>query len=68
MRDPETLPREARERICIGFGEREGICHNIAGTRWTPLWCDECDEERRTSITESFERIRETFTKENPAT
>jgi len=42
---------------CIGFGEREDKCKNVAGTPWTPLWCIECDEQRRAHITKQFETI-----------
>lgn len=54
---------------CIGFGAKEGNCPNEAGTPWTPLWCAECDEERRASITASMGRISASFglpTEEKP--
>lgn len=46
---------------CLGYGESEGVCENEAGTPWTPLWCLPCDEERRSRITASFERILTNF-------
>ena len=49
------------ERTCVGFGEREGKCKNVAGTPWTPLWCASCDEKRRASITRSMEAISARF-------
>ena len=48
-------------RTCIGFGEREGVCEKSAGTPWTPLWCAECDQERRDSITASMAKITAAF-------
>ena len=49
------------ERICIGYGDREGICTEPAGTPWTPLWCKECDEERRATITRQMAAISASF-------
>ncbi len=49
------------ERICIGFGEQEGRCQNIAGTPWTPLWCGPCDEARRAHISRQLENIAASF-------
>ncbi|HUS92181.1 MAG TPA: hypothetical protein VM695_10050 [Phycisphaerae bacterium] len=44
-------------RRCIGFGEFEGKCPNVAGTPWTPLWCLRCDELRRAHITRRLEAL-----------
>ena len=41
----------------LRFGEKEGTCTNEAGTPWTPLWCLECDEKRRSHITSQLEDI-----------
>ena len=49
--------------VCIGFGEREGVCTNEAGTPWTPLWCDECDEQRRAHISAQFEKMDAGFSR-----
>ncbi len=43
--------------ICIGYGAREGVCTNLAGTPWTHLWCAECDQERRDTITAQMTEI-----------
>lgn len=47
--------------ICIGFGAKEGVCENEAGTPWTPLWCSECDQERLDSISASLAEITKSF-------
>ena len=31
---------------CVGFGEKEGKCNNKAGTKWSPYWCEECNQKR----------------------
>lgn len=49
-------------KTCIGFGAKEGKCSNEAGTPWTPLWCAECDQERRDKITEQMQKISRSFT------
>lgn len=46
---------------CIGYGEREGVCENVAGTPWTPLWCTPCDEERRATISRQLAEISAGF-------
>jgi hypothetical protein len=53
-----------RQHICIGYGEREGLCANPAGTPWTPLWCPECDQERRDTITQQMADISAAFREE----
>lgn len=42
---------------CLGFGEFEGACENIAGTPWTVLWCLRCDELRRAYLSAQFEKL-----------
>jgi hypothetical protein len=49
--------------VCIGFGAKEGVCEKEAGTPWTPLWCMECDEERRAYITAQLHLIADRFLK-----
>jgi hypothetical protein len=51
-------PRPAAVR-CAGFGEDgEAIaCDGIPGTPWTPLWCPECDERRRTRLSAQFAQL-----------
>lgn len=44
------------QKKCIEPG-----CNESAGTPWTHLWCLAHDEERRARITESMERISESF-------
>jgi hypothetical protein len=46
---------------CIGYGEREGVCENEAGTPWTRLWCLPCDEERRAALTRQMAEITAAF-------
>lgn len=31
---------------CLGFGEYEGKCTNVAGTKWSPHWCERCNKLR----------------------
>lgn len=42
---------------CIGFGEKEGTCQNMAGTKWSPYWCAECNEKRMEHIDRQFKII-----------
>jgi hypothetical protein len=51
------------DRTCIGFGEREGKCSNIADTP-ARLWCQECEAERRRSLTSQFAAITASFEEE----
>lgn len=44
-------------RICAGFAEFTGRCRSVAGTPWTPYWCDRCDKLRRDHITKQLENI-----------
>lgn len=46
-----------RTIICIGFGALKGKCERIAGTRWTPYWCEQCDELRRATITAQLNEL-----------
>jgi hypothetical protein len=45
------------EKICIGFGEHENKCTNIAGTPWSPYWCERCNKLRLEHITRQMEAI-----------
>lgn len=47
--------------ICLGFGEREGNCANVAGGHRSHLWCVECDKARIASITASMQKITDSF-------
>ena len=51
----------AKKRRCIGFGEFEGKCANEAGTKWTPYWCERCDQLRMAHISKSLEEIDASF-------
>lgn len=55
------------ERKCIGYGENGDFfdCPNTAGTPWTPHWCDECDERRKTRITLQLEQLQSSAWRES---
>ncbi len=42
---------------CIGFGEFEGKCVNIAGTKWSPYWCKRCNMLRMKHIDRQFKSL-----------
>jgi len=42
---------------CLGFGDYEGKCQNVAGTAFTPYWCPRCDALRRDAITAQLDAI-----------
>lgn len=44
-------------KICIGFGEHEGKCHAVAGTAWSPHWCERCNKLRLDHITKRLESL-----------
>ena len=46
-----------RLQKCIGFGEFDGKCDRPAGCKFTPVWCERCDELRRAHISRQFEEI-----------
>jgi len=46
-----------KKRICLGFGELDGICKQPAGSMWSDHWCQECDKKRIASISASLEQI-----------
>jgi len=52
---------------CIGFGMKDGVCANDAGSTHSELWCQECDDERRAHINGQLQKIAERF-EELPAT
>ena len=49
------------DAACIGYGDREGICTNKAGTPWGPLWCHDCDKVRLTTISQQMTEIKASF-------
>ena len=42
---------------CIGFGAKERVCENEAGTPWSQYWCDDCDADRREHITKRLDSM-----------
>ncbi len=44
-------------RSCIGYGEFEGKCNNIAGTKWSPHWCEKCNKLRLDHIDKSMNKL-----------
>lgn len=50
-----------KPKKCIGFGEFEGKCENIAGTKWSPHWCDRCNKLRLAHIDAGFKKCIERF-------
>jgi len=48
---------------CIGYGNHEGKCENVAGTKWGPHWCLRCDKIRLATISASIEGIVAGFDK-----
>ena len=65
-RSSTGVSRTKSIRQCIGFGEFEGRCGAIAGTRWSDHWCLRCDKLRLAHITKQMEHIRDTWPKEQP--
>jgi hypothetical protein len=47
-------------RICIGFGEHEGICPNEADTP-AGLWCSACEADRIAHISAQMADITASF-------
>ena len=48
---------------CIGFGEFEGKCSNVAGTAWGPYWCYRCTRLRFVHMDNQFKEINKRFEK-----
>lgn len=46
---------------CIGYGIRENICTNPAGTKWSPHWCEQCNKLRMDEITKQLENCLKTL-------
>ena len=44
---------------CAGYDDdgKAFACPNKAGTRWTPVWCPECDTKRRARISASLQSM-----------
>jgi hypothetical protein len=47
----------SKPRLCIGYGEFEGKCTNVAGSRWSPYWCPRCDKLRLDHISSQLAEI-----------
>jgi hypothetical protein len=45
---------------CIGFGEHDRRCQNVADTP-AELWCKRCEKLRRQEIDRSFEHLNRIF-------
>lgn len=43
--------------VCVGFGEFENNCTSVAGTRWSPYWCERCNALRLDYIAKQFEAM-----------
>ena len=58
---PSPQKTEARAPRCIGFGEMEDRCANVATANADvldpPLWCDGCETARIAAIDASFASI-----------
>jgi hypothetical protein len=50
-------------RRCPGFDDNGDHfhCDGTPGTPWTPVWCPECDERRRTRISRQFDELLASF-------
>ena len=49
---------------CVGF-DKDGEafrCLNPPGTRWTKVWCPECDKRRRARISEQLRSLADAHT------
>jgi hypothetical protein len=53
------------DKKCIGYGEFEGKCNNIAGTKWSPHWCERCNKLRLDHIDKQLATMRGYFSKES---
>ncbi len=51
----------AKIRVCIGFGKFTGKCENIAGTKWSPHWCERCNKLRLEHLSKRFQEIVSKF-------
>ena len=53
------------DKKCIGYGEFEGKCNNIAGTKCSPHWCERCNKLRLDHIDKQLATMRGYFSKES---
>lgn len=51
----------ATPRKCLGFQANEGKCKNIAGTRWGPYLCPECDKRRLAHLDGRMKELERQF-------
>lgn len=51
------------ETRCIGYRELRGECKEKAGTKWSDIWCEKCDQKRRDNISKNMNKIAEKFQK-----
>jgi len=45
-----------KKRRCIGYGNKKGICENMAGDK-SEYWCNDCEVIRRKTIRASLEEL-----------
>ena len=48
-------------KFCIGYGDLRGKCENPAGTKWSPFWCESCNQQRLESISAKLAVLAEDF-------
>lgn len=48
---------------CIGFGEHEGKCDGVAGTRTGKWWCESCEKLRLDHLNKCFKELESRFKK-----
>lgn len=51
----------AKKRKCIGYGEFAQKCENVAGTPWSPYWCERCNELRMEAISNGLAALEASF-------
>ena len=50
-------------KICIGYGVYSGKCTDSAGTKWSPYWCERCNQLRLDNITKNLQRMSQSLNK-----
>lgn len=46
-------------RICLGFGDTEGKCQNVAGCG--EYWCEKCNKLRFDHLNRQFANLKQGF-------
>lgn len=57
------MPRGIKKMKCLGFGEYEGKCKNLAGSSHSKYWCERCDKIRLDTLNKQFADIDKQFEK-----